>query len=95
LDGFSGSNQGVVNDGHFTFPASVDNLAKQLATAGKSWRVYAQNFPSVCFDGDSSTGGIDGPGLAGQYVRKHNPVIAFESVRLDPIQCAAFSPREF
>jgi hypothetical protein len=88
LDGFSGSNQGVTNDGHFTFPASTDNLAKQLAAAGKSWRVYAQNFPSPCFDGDSSTGGIDGPGLPGQYVRKHNPVISFESVRLDPIQCA-------
>ena len=66
LDGFSGSNQGVTNNSYCTFPASTGNLAKQLATAGKSWRVYAQNFPSPCFDGDSSTGGIDGPGLAGQ-----------------------------
>ena len=52
LDAFSGSNQGVTDDGHYTFPASRDNLAKQLAVAGKSWRVYAQNYPSVCFDGD-------------------------------------------
>jgi len=88
LDAFSGSNQGVTDDGHYTFPASRDNLAKQLAAAGKSWRVYAQNFPSTCFDGDSSSGGVDGPGLGGLYVRKHNPVISFESVRLDPIQCA-------
>ena len=45
LDAFSGSNQGVTGDGYCTFPASTDNLAKQLATAGKSWRVYAQNYP--------------------------------------------------
>jgi len=77
LDAFSGSNQGVINDGHYTFPATVDSLAKQMMTAGKSWRVYAQDFPGNCFDGDTYTGGIDGPGLAGQYVRKHNPVISF------------------
>src|SRR5438105_4033468 len=88
LDAFSGSNQGVTDDGHYTFPASRDNLAKQLAAAGKSWRVYVQDYPSPCFDGDSSTGGIDGPGLGGQYVRKHNPVISFESVRLDATQCS-------
>ena len=92
LDGFSGSNQGVTNNSYCTFPASTGNLAKQLAAAGKSWRVYAQNFPSPCFDGDSSTGGIDGPGFAGQYVRKHNPAVSFESVRLDPIQCPNVQP---
>src|SRR5204863_9837624 len=42
LDAFSGSNQGVTNDNYVTFPASTNNLAKQLAAAGKSWRVYAQ-----------------------------------------------------
>ena len=92
LDGFSGSNQGVTDDGHYTFPAATDNLAKQLAAAGKSWRAYAQDYPSVCFDGDTSTGGVDGPGLAGQYARKHNPAISFESVRLDPTQCAYIQP---
>jgi hypothetical protein len=92
LDGFSGSNQGVTGDGYCTFPASTDNLAKQLATAGKSWRVYAQDFPGNCFDGTSFTGGVDGPGLPGQYVRKHSPAIGFESVRLDAIQCAYIQP---
>src|ERR1044071_3862314 len=70
LDAFSGSNQGITNDGYCTFPTSTDNLAKQLTTAGKSWRVFAQNFPGSCFDGTSFTGGNDGPGLPGQYVRK-------------------------
>ncbi|MEP6944849.1 MAG: FG-GAP-like repeat-containing protein [Acidobacteriota bacterium] len=88
LDAFSGSNQGVTNDNHFTFPATTDNLAKQLAAAGRSWRVYAQDYPGGCSDADSVAGGIDGPGVAGTYVRKHNPAISFESVRLDPVQCA-------
>jgi phosphatidylinositol-3-phosphatase len=92
LDAFSGSNQGVTDDGYCTFPASTDNLAKQLAAAGKSWRVYAQNFPGGCFNGTSNTGGIDGPGLAGQYVRKHSPAIGFESVRLDATQCTYIQP---
>ena len=59
-----------------------------MAAAGKSWRVYVQDYPGSCSDLDTSTGGVDGPGVAGQYVRKHNPVISFESVRLDPVQCA-------
>src|SRR6266446_6798564 len=57
LDAFSGSNQGVIDDGSYTFPASTDNLAKQLTTAGKSWRVYAQDFPGACYNGTSFTGG--------------------------------------
>jgi hypothetical protein len=92
LDGFSGSNQGITGDGYCTFPASTDNLAKQLAAAGKSWRVYAQNFPGGCSDTTSNTGGIDGPGLPGQYVRKHNPAIGFESVRFNAIECANIQP---
>jgi len=88
LDAFSGSNQGVTNDNYVTFPASTNNLAKQLAAAGKSWRVYAQDYPGNCSNVTTSTGGVDGPGLAGTYVRKHNPAISFEGVRLDSVQCA-------
>src|SRR5678815_2544768 len=71
IHAFSGSNQGVTTNDYCTFPSSTDNLAKQLAAAGKSWRVYAQNFPGNCFDGLTFTGGPDGPGVGGQYVRKH------------------------
>ena len=92
VDAFSGSNQGVTNSNHHTIPASVDNIAKQLAVAGKTWRVYVQNYPGNCSDVDTFTGGVDGPGAAGQYVRKHNPAISFESVRLDAVQCANIQP---
>jgi hypothetical protein len=89
LDAFSGSNQGVTGDGYATFPASINNLAAQLAAAGKSWRVYAQGYPGNCSDLDTFTDGlVDGPGVPGAYVRKHNPAIGFENVRLNPGQCA-------
>ena len=92
LDAFSGSTQGVTDDGHYTFTSTVDNLANQLAVAGKSWRMYMQDYPVSCFDGDTSTGGVDGPGVAGTYVRKHNPAISFENVRLNPTQCSNIQP---
>jgi hypothetical protein len=93
IDSFSGSNQGVIDDLHHTFAANGnDNLAKQLDAAGKSWRVYAQDYPGACSDLDFFTGGVDGPGVAGQYARKHNPVISFESVRLDATQCSFIQP---
>jgi Phosphoesterase family/FG-GAP-like repeat/FG-GAP repeat len=88
IDAFAGSNMGVTNDNHFTIPPSADNLAKQLAAAGRSWRVYAQDYPGNCSDVDTFAGPVDGPGVAGTYVRKHNPAISFENIRLDPVQCA-------
>lgn len=93
LDSASGSNQGVTDDLHHTFPANGDdNLARQLATAGKSWRAYMQSYPGSCSDVDSAAAVTDGPGASGQYFRKHNQVISFESIRLDPIQCANIQP---
>lgn len=64
LDLFSGSNQGVTNNNvpsaHFT----TANLARELINAGKIFKSYSQNLPSVGYDGASS----------GKYMRKHNPV---------------------
>ncbi|MGI8786357.1 MAG: alkaline phosphatase family protein [Pyrinomonadaceae bacterium] len=92
LDLFSGSNQGVTDDGHHTFPNTVDNIARQMTAAGKSWRVYVQGFPGNCFNNDTFAGGIDGPGVAGQYVRKHNPAMTFQSVTGNPAECANVQP---
>ena len=92
IDAFSGSNQGVTDDNHHSVAATVDNLAKQLAAAGRSWRVFAQDFPGSCSDVDLFDGGVDGPGVAGQYVRKHNPAMTFQSITGDPAQCANIQP---
>jgi protocatechuate 3,4-dioxygenase beta subunit len=92
LDAFSGSNQGVTNDGHFSISAGTDNLGKQLSTAGKSWRIFAQNFPGLCFNSDSSSGGFDGPGTAGTYVRHHNPAMSLQNITGDSAECANVQP---
>jgi hypothetical protein len=80
---FSGSTQGVTDDGRHDLDAP--NLADQLTAAGKTWRVYAENVPPGCFTKSSAKGGADGPGT---YTRKHNPAISFRSISGDPRACA-------
>ncbi len=80
---FSGSTQGVTDDGIHDIDAPT--LADRLDAAGRSWAVFAQNVPSGCFTGDVSSGGPDGPGT---YARKHNPAISFTSISGNPARCA-------
>jgi phospholipase C len=87
---WSGSTQGVTDDGIHNFTAPT--LASQVTAAGKQWRVYAQNVPGNCFAGSSASGGIDGPGVAGTYVRKHEPAISFTAVQNSATECAKIQP---
>jgi len=45
------------------FPISIDNLVREMVKKGKTWKVYAENLPSVGY-----TGGDSYP-----YVKRHNP----------------------
>jgi acid phosphatase len=45
------------------FPISIDNIERELLAAGKTWKVYAENLPSVGY-----TGGDQYP-----YLKRHNP----------------------
>jgi phospholipase C len=87
---WSGSTQGVSDDSVHNITAPT--LASQVTAAGKQWRVYAQNVPGNCFTGSSASGGIDGPGVAGTYVRKHEPAISFTAVQTSPTECAKIQP---
>lgn len=87
---WSGSTHGVTDDHRHDIEA--DSLSSQVTSAGKEWRVYAQNVPGNCFTGSSSRGGADGPGIAGTYVRKHEPAISFGSVADNPSECAKIQP---
>jgi hypothetical protein len=80
---FSGSTQGVTDDGSHDIGGS--NLADQLEAAGHSWSVFAQNVPPGCFTGESASGGADG---SGTYARKHNPALSFTDISMDPARCA-------
>jgi hypothetical protein len=81
----SGGLQGTDSDGYYNL--SAPNLFDQIEAAGKTWHVYAQGYPGDCFTGNSPSV-VDGPGAAGEYVRKHNPAISYASIVHDPARCA-------
>ncbi len=87
---WSGSTQGVRDDDVHSMDAP--NLASQVTAAGLQWRVYAQDVPAGCFLGATYSGPTDGPGVAGTYVRKHEPAISFASVAGNPGECAKIQP---
>jgi phospholipase C len=87
---WSGSTQGVTDDGTYNF--GVASLSSQMAAAGRSWRTYAQDYPATgCNLASTYAGGVDGPGVAGTYARKHNPAMSFTSVS-GTSQCANIQP---
>jgi phospholipase C len=87
---WSGSTQGVTDDGIHDLAAA--SLSSQLAAAGRSWRTYAQDYQAgSCSTGGSYSGGVDGPGVAGTYARKHNPAMSFTFVS-GSSQCANIQP---
>jgi hypothetical protein len=61
-----------------------------MAAAGRSWRTYAQDYPTTagCHTAATYTGPVDGPGVAGTYARKHNPAMSFTSVNQNAQRCA-------
>lgn len=72
----------VTNDDNFTSTVSVDNLARQFAKDGKTWKVYAESIPSVGYLG----------GNKGLYLKRHNPFSYFSDVANDPSKTANIVP---
>src|ERR1051325_5183783 len=84
LELFSGSHQGVLQDGRPgtsaeplspPLPFNTTNLAAALLASGYSFATYSESLPSVGFDGDSYT---TDPAKT-QYQRKHNPVANWQA----------------
>ena len=71
----SGSTQGITNDCIDCF-VNQPNLADEIETSGRTWKAYLEDMPSPCFVGDS-----------GKYAQKHNPLIYFDSIRLNTARC--------
>ena len=74
----TGAGWGLPND----FPISIDNLVRELSVAGKTWKVYAENLPSVGY-----TGGDSYP-----YVKRHNPFAYMSEVLNAPAQANNIVP---
>ena len=68
--------QVVTTDDAFTETVSVDNLVRELITAGKTWKSYAESLPSVAYTG----------GDAYPYLEHHNPFSYFSDVRNSSVQ---------
>ena len=66
----------VTNNDSYSSIVSVDNVVRQLLAAGKTWKSYAEDLPSVGFTGATSGG----------YARKHNVFALLSDVVNDPVQ---------
>ena len=73
----SGSTQGITSDCTNCF-VNQPNLADEIKASGRTWKAYLESMPSPCFIGDS-----------GNYAQKHNPLLYFDSVRLNTALCAS------
>ena len=72
----------ITNDDSFTGTVTVNNLARMLNAAGKSWKVYAESLPSAGYLG----------GDAYPYVQRHNPFAYFSDIVNDPAQANKIVP---
>jgi len=57
-----GTGQIITNDDSYSTIVTVDNVVRRLLAAGKTWKSYAEDIPSVGYTG----------GDVGGYARKHN-----------------------
>ena len=87
---WAGSTFGVTDDGMHDL--NGETLGDQLDSAGKTWNVYAENYPvgasdagPACYTGASASGGEDGDG---KYTRKHDPAMSFIDLNTDPQRCS-------
>jgi hypothetical protein len=71
----SGDTQNITSDCHSCF-VNQPNLADSIEASGRSWKAYLEGMPSSCFLGDQ-----------GEYAQKHNPLLYFDSIRLDANRC--------
>ncbi len=71
----SGSTQNITSDCRDCF-VNQPNLADEIQASGRTWKAYLESMPSPCFVGDAT-----------QYAQKHNPLLYFDSIRLNTTRC--------
>ncbi|NRD78004.1 acid phosphatase [Bacillus sp. BRMEA1] len=85
LDLFSGSNQGVTDDRKPITKFVSANLASELLNSNHSFTGYAEDLPSIGFDGESYK----------DYARKHSPWTNFTNVSKKANQPFSLFPKDF
>ncbi len=71
-----GTGQIITNDDSYSTIVTVDNVVRRLLAAGKRWKSYAEDIPSVGYTG----------GDVGGYARKHNTFALLSDVANDSTQ---------
>ena len=66
----------ITNDDSYSTVVTVDNVVRELVAAGKTWKSYAEDLPSVGYTGPST----------GNYARKHNVFALLSDVASDATQ---------
>jgi hypothetical protein len=64
---------GINQDYYYNIPANVSTVYDLLEKKGLTWKVYEESIPNPGYTGYQ----------AGEYVRKNNPAIIFDSVGLN------------
>jgi hypothetical protein len=64
------------------FPVDANNVIRDLLAAGKTWKSYAEDIPSVGYTG----------GDTGRYAVRHNPLAYFTDVQNDAKQAQNLVP---
>src|SRR4029077_12474085 len=64
------------------FPVDVNNVVRDLLAAGKTWKSYAEDLPSIGYTG----------GDTGRYAVRHNPLAYFTDVQNDSRQVQNLAP---
>src|SRR5207244_6827689 len=65
-----------------SFPVSADNVVRELLAAGKTWKAYAEDLPSVGYTG----------GDTGNYAVRHNPLAYMSDVQHNAAQTQNLVP---
>ncbi len=76
-----GDTFGITSDCNTCF-VNADNIANQLAVAGKNWKAYMESMPGPCFVGDKLP----------DYGMKHNPFMYYDDIRKNPDLCNQVVP---
>ena len=74
----------VTNNDSYTGTVSADNVVRRLVVAGKTWKSYAEDLPSVGYHMPGTTG-------RGKYASRHNPLSYLIDAVQDSMRLVPFS----
>ncbi|KAI9449085.1 phosphoesterase family-domain-containing protein [Lactarius psammicola] len=81
---------GMANDNFFNIPSNIATIVDVLDTKSISWASYSENMPTDDYGAISfaSNNYVSGTGTYTYYVRKHNPLVIYDSVATNPNRAA-------